>query len=45
MLRAFVSYVRGEVENPYTYEYELALFRTVMKACGVCEKEEMENLV
>lgn len=45
MLRAFVSYVRGEAENPYTYDYELALFRTVMKACGVCEKEEMENLV
>lgn len=40
MLRAFVSYVRGEAENPYTYDYELALFRTVMKACGVCEEEE-----
>ena len=43
MLRAFVSYVRGEAENPYTYDYELALFRTVMKACGV--GEEMEGLV
>lgn len=34
MLRGFASYVRGDKENPYTYDYELALFRTVMKACG-----------
>ncbi|MBO5897708.1 MAG: Gfo/Idh/MocA family oxidoreductase [Clostridia bacterium] len=34
MLRGFASYVRGERENPYTYDYELSLFRTVMKACG-----------
>jgi hypothetical protein len=32
--------VRGEAANPYTYDYELALFRTVMKACGVCEEGE-----
>ncbi len=40
MLRAFVSYVTGEAENPYTYDYEIALFRTVMKACGVYEGTE-----
>lgn len=34
MLRGFASYVRGEKENPYTYDYELDLFKTVMKACG-----------
>ena len=34
MLRGFASYVRGDKENPYTYDYELALFKTLMKACG-----------
>ncbi len=34
MMRSFASYVRGEKENPYTYDYEIALFRTFMKACG-----------
>ena len=34
MLKAFASYVRGEAENPYTSEYELRLYRLLMKACG-----------
>jgi len=33
MLRAFASYVRGEKENPYTYDYELGLFRLLAKSC------------
>lgn len=37
MLREFAKYVRGEAENPYSYDYELALFRTIMSCCGVKE--------
>lgn len=35
MMRAFAAYVRGEAENPYSYDYELALFQTILKCCGV----------
>lgn len=34
MLRSFGEMVRGERENPYTLDYELLLFRTLMKCCG-----------
>lgn len=34
MLAAFASMVRGETENPYTCDYELQLFKTVMQCCG-----------
>lgn len=34
MISAFAAMVRGEKENPYTLDYELALFRTIMKCCG-----------
>ena len=34
MLRAFGEYVRGEKENPYTLDYELELFKTIIKCCG-----------
>ncbi len=34
MMKAFASMVRGECDNPYTYDYELLLYKTVMKACG-----------
>lgn len=37
MMAAFASYVRGERENPYTPDYELELYKTVLKACGVNE--------
>ena len=35
MMTSFAQYVRGEKENPYTYDYELELYKTVLKACGV----------
>lgn len=35
MMLEFAACVRGEMENPYSYEYELALQRTLLKACGV----------
>jgi len=34
MMSAFAAYVRGEKPNPYTLDYELELFKTVLKACG-----------
>lgn len=34
MMSAFASYVRGEKENPYTLDYELELFKLILKACG-----------
>lgn len=37
MLLAFAEMVRGNKENPYTLDYELELFRTLMKCCGVAE--------
>ena len=33
MMRSFAEYVRGEKENPYTLDYELELFKTILKCC------------
>lgn len=35
MMAAFAAMVRGEQENPYTLDYELELYKIVLKACGV----------
>ena len=35
MLLSFAEMVRGEKQNPYTYEYEKLLHHTVLLACGV----------
>ena len=35
MMSSFASMVRGETENPYTPDYELELYKTVLKACGI----------
>lgn len=34
MMQSFAEHIRGISENPYTYDYELSLFKTVMKCCG-----------
>lgn len=34
MMADFAQMVRGEKENPYTYDYELELYRTVVACCG-----------
>ena len=34
MLTSFAAMVRGEKQNPYTLDYELELYKTVLKACG-----------
>lgn len=36
MMKSFAEYIRGEKKNPYSPEYELQLYKTVLKAC---EKE------
>lgn len=35
MMQAFAAMVRGEKENPYTCDYELTLFKTILACCGV----------
>ena len=39
MMSEFAKMVRGEKQNPYTYDYELTLYKTVLKACGVDIKQ------
>lgn len=34
MVAAFAAMVRGDIENPYSYDYELELYKTVLKCCG-----------
>ena len=40
MLFAFAEIVRGEKENPYTLDYELDLFKTILRCCGINENEK-----
>ena len=35
MMEAFASFVRGDKENPYTYDYELELYRILLECCEV----------
>ena len=35
MLQGFAAMVRGEMENPRSYEYEVLLHRVLLRACGV----------
>lgn len=34
MMRSFGQMVLGEKQNPWSYDYELELYKTVLKACG-----------
>ena len=34
MMKSFAEYVRREKNNPYTLDYELKLYKTILKACG-----------
>lgn len=40
MMAFFAAMVRGEAENPYTPDYELALNRFVMRSCGAEVKDD-----
>ena len=33
MMKSFAEYIRGIKQNPYTCDYELELYKTVLKAC------------
>ena len=35
MMAAFAAMVRGERQNPYTLDYELSLYKLLLKCCGV----------
>lgn len=35
MLQSFAAMCRGEMKNPYTPDYELSLFKLILKCCGV----------
>jgi len=35
MMSSFAQYVRGEKTNPYTLDYELNLYKNILKCCGV----------
>ena len=35
MMQNFAKMVRGEKENPWSYDYELELYKVVLGACGV----------
>lgn len=35
MMKCFGEYISGKKENPWSYDYELELYETVLKACGV----------
>jgi len=35
MMYNFSKMVRGEMENPYSYEYETKLFETILRCCKV----------
>ncbi len=43
MMKAFVAMACGEKENPYTYDYELTLFRTLLACCGVDDHTKKEK--
>ena len=34
MMRSFAQIVRGEKQNPWSYDYELELYKMVLQACG-----------
>lgn len=40
MLRAFAAYVRGEKQNPFSPDYELALYTTILRCCAAPDREE-----
>lgn len=39
MLESFAKMVCGDMENQYGYDYELTLYKTLLRACGVEMKE------
>ena len=44
MMRDFAEIIRGKAENRYTPEYELTLFRTLLKCCKGTDEKLSEQL-
>ena len=40
MMLSFAEEVRGEKENPFTPDYELKLYKTVLRCCGIDQRKE-----
>jgi len=40
MIYKFAKMVSGEIKNPYTYDYEIKLFETILKCCGIGTQTE-----
>ena len=38
MMLSFADMVNGIKENPWSYDYELELYKTILKACGGINK-------
>lgn len=37
MMKSFAQIVSGEKQNPWSYDYELELYKLILEACGVAE--------
>lgn len=37
MLYHFAMVARGEIENEYTYDYELGLYKLILRSCGISD--------
>lgn len=35
MMKAFAEYIVGEKKNPWNPDYELMVYKCVLKACGI----------
>ena len=35
MMKSFAEMARGNKVNPYTYDYELTLYRTLLRCCNI----------
>ena len=43
MMTSFAEMVRGEKDNPYSYDYELSLYKTVLKCCGAFSADSIQT--
>ena len=45
MMLEFAAMVRGEIENPHSYEYELQLQKLVLASCGYSVDYKTETIL
>ena len=34
MVQDFAAYIKGELENPFTYDHEIAVHKVLTQVCG-----------